>query len=180
MVSKTLEQAAEETKADMTPMIDCTFQLLIFFMCSIKFKVLEGKLQTYLPKDVGVNATPIDKVLEKVDVRIDRTVTRETLKLDDVESYRAWKAAGWKLDQVRISVQGTPIKSMAELDTLLKDMRKRIPPPDLKADPTAEDQLKMNIEAMKGVLYEDVVRVVDRAIDAGFTSITFRGIEKDA
>lgn len=180
MVSKTLEQATEETKIEMTPMIDVTFLLLIFFMCSIKFKVLEGKLQTYLPKDVGVNATPIDKVLEKVDVRIDRVMTREALNLDDVESYRNWKDAGWKIDQVRISVQGTPVKSMQELESLLKEMRKRIPPPDLKADPTAEDQLKMNIEAMKGVLYEDVVRVVDTAIDAEFTSITFRGIEKDA
>ncbi|MDF1837417.1 MAG: biopolymer transporter ExbD, partial [Planctomycetota bacterium] len=39
---------------DMTPMIDVTFLLLIFFMCTLKFKVLEGKLTAYLPKDVGV------------------------------------------------------------------------------------------------------------------------------
>jgi biopolymer transport protein ExbD len=180
MVSKTLEQGAEETKGDMTPMIDCTFLLLIFFMCSIKFKILEGKLQTYLPKDVGVNATPIQQILEKVDVRIDRVATREKLNLDDLDSYKAWKSAGWKLDQVSLHVMGQPVRSMDELKALLREMRKRIPAPDLKADPTAEDALKMNIEAMKGVLYEDVVRVVDEAIAAGFTSITFRGIEKDA
>ena len=39
----------------MTPMIDVTFLLLIFFMCTLKFKTLEGKLAAYLPKDVGVN-----------------------------------------------------------------------------------------------------------------------------
>ena len=42
-----------EVAADLTPMIDVTFLLLIFFLCSIQFKVLEGKLSTYLPKDVG-------------------------------------------------------------------------------------------------------------------------------
>ena len=55
----------EELKGDMTPMIDVVFQLLIFFMLSIKFKVLEGKLSAFLPKDVGVNtspAVPKDKV----------------------------------------------------------------------------------------------------------------------
>ena len=37
-------------------MIDVVFLLLIFFICTMKFKVLEGKLATVLPKDVGVNA----------------------------------------------------------------------------------------------------------------------------
>ena len=41
----------------MTPMIDVTFLLLIFFMCTLKFKILEGKLGAYLPKDVGVQTT---------------------------------------------------------------------------------------------------------------------------
>ena len=45
----------DEIKMDMTPMIDVVFQLMIFFMCTIKFKTLEGKLTAYLPKDVGVN-----------------------------------------------------------------------------------------------------------------------------
>ena len=57
----------EEEKCDleMTPMIDVTFLLLIFFMCTLKFKTLEGKLSAHLPKDVGVNqsdAEPIEKV----------------------------------------------------------------------------------------------------------------------
>ena len=45
---------ANEMKMDMTPMIDVIFQLLIFFMCSLKFKSLEGKLASYLPKAVGL------------------------------------------------------------------------------------------------------------------------------
>ena len=53
----------EELEIDLTPMIDVTFQLLIFFICTLKFKTLEGKLETELPKDVGVNAAPVVREL---------------------------------------------------------------------------------------------------------------------
>ncbi len=72
MVSeKSKEAATEETKMQMTPMIDVTFLLLIFFLCSIKFKLLDGKLAAYLPRDVGVNASPIDIELLKIDIRME-------------------------------------------------------------------------------------------------------------
>lgn len=62
---------------DLTPMIDVTFQLIIFFMLNIKFKVLEGKLATELPKDVGVNAGEIVDLLEKIDIGIAPDPTRD-------------------------------------------------------------------------------------------------------
>ena len=69
MASRTTEEAAsQEVDMQMTPMIDVTFLLLIFFMCSIKFKMLDGKLAAYLPRDVGVNATPVDQMMEKIDI----------------------------------------------------------------------------------------------------------------
>ena len=37
----------------MTPMIDVVFLLLIFFMCASKFRIPEGALRAYLPKDSG-------------------------------------------------------------------------------------------------------------------------------
>lgn len=48
----------EPIKVDMTPMIDVVFQLLIFFMCSLNFKNMEGMLQSYLPKDLGIFSAP--------------------------------------------------------------------------------------------------------------------------
>jgi biopolymer transport protein ExbD len=177
MGSQVQEEAQEEIKPDLTPAIDVTFLLLIFFICSIKFKVLEGKLQTYLPKDVGVNTTPQQKMLEKIDIRIVRKQTREVLDLEQVENYKQWKnSGGWKEDQVQISFQGQPIPTLKELGRLLKEKRKAIPAPK----EGEEDDLKMNLEAMKGTIYEDIVKVVDVALEAGFTSITFRGIEMDA
>ncbi|MCB9897207.1 MAG: biopolymer transporter ExbD [Planctomycetes bacterium] len=59
----------EETKIELTPMIDVVFLLLIFFIVTIKFKVLEGKLETELPKDVGVNAST-DLPKEKIEISI--------------------------------------------------------------------------------------------------------------
>jgi len=54
MSNKTQELAKEENTMDMTPMIDVTFQLLIFFMCSLNFKTEEGMLLSHLPKDQGI------------------------------------------------------------------------------------------------------------------------------
>ncbi len=66
--------AQEKIEMEMTPMIDVTFLLLIFFICTLKFKTLEGKLAAYLPKDVGVNqsqAEPIEKVEILLKVRVE-------------------------------------------------------------------------------------------------------------
>ena len=38
---------------DMTPMIDVVFQLLIFFMLTLHFQEVEGRLLSTLPKDKG-------------------------------------------------------------------------------------------------------------------------------
>ncbi len=54
---------------EMTPMIDVTFLLLVFFMCTLRFKPLEGKLSAYLPKDVGqTHAQP--EVVPDLQVRV--------------------------------------------------------------------------------------------------------------
>ncbi|MBK6942778.1 MAG: biopolymer transporter ExbD [Planctomycetes bacterium] len=172
------DEATSETRMDMTPMIDVTFQLIIFFMCNIKFRMLEGKLQTYLPKDVGVNPTQHEHVLEKIDIRIERTVAKSELGLDDVARFRKWSdAGGTTMGQVRILLRGEPVKDMEALRSRLAAIRARIPGPTDAAD---EDSIKMNLEPLPGVLYEDVVRVVDVALDAKFTSLTFRGVPIDA
>ncbi|MHC4777732.1 MAG: ExbD/TolR family protein [Planctomycetota bacterium] len=52
---------SEAPEMSMTPMIDVTFQLLIFFMVTSKFKTLEGKLDAYLPKDRGMDNIRIEE-----------------------------------------------------------------------------------------------------------------------
>ncbi len=48
----------DSSELDMTPMIDVTFLLLIFFMVATKFKTKEGSLKSWLPKDRGMAAAP--------------------------------------------------------------------------------------------------------------------------
>jgi biopolymer transport protein ExbD len=71
------KEEIEEVELDLTPMIDVVFLLLIFFIVTMKFKVLEGKLDTELPKDVGVNSNPIEDLLEKVEISIFPDKSRE-------------------------------------------------------------------------------------------------------
>ncbi len=51
----------EDVEMDMTPMIDVSFQLLIFFILTINFPVQEGNLSTFLPKDRGMQKTESKK-----------------------------------------------------------------------------------------------------------------------
>jgi biopolymer transport protein ExbD len=49
-----LEEGRADTK--MTPMIDCVFLLLIFFVCAASFQVIEDVLPTELPPSGAVEA----------------------------------------------------------------------------------------------------------------------------
>ncbi len=67
----------DEVEVELTPMIDVVFLLLIFFIVTMKFKVLEGRLETELPKDVGVNSGDVEDLLEKVEIQIKSEPTEE-------------------------------------------------------------------------------------------------------
>jgi biopolymer transport protein ExbD len=43
-----------------TPMIDCIFQLIIFFMVNVKFRTMEGLLKAFLPRADSSVPTVVD------------------------------------------------------------------------------------------------------------------------
>ncbi len=55
---------------DLTPMIDVVFLLLVFFVCTMSFKVLQGRLDTELPKGVGPSAGEVVDLLEPIDLYV--------------------------------------------------------------------------------------------------------------
>ncbi|MCC6408240.1 MAG: biopolymer transporter ExbD [Planctomycetes bacterium] len=55
---------------NVTPLIDVIFCLCVFFMCSFRFKQLEGKFDTWLPKNKGAEGMPVDSVIEEVRVAL--------------------------------------------------------------------------------------------------------------
>jgi hypothetical protein len=61
---------ADETAFDMTPMIDCTFQLIIFFILTSKFKQLERREGADLPLDEGPRSDDPQHAASKLTLRL--------------------------------------------------------------------------------------------------------------
>lgn len=153
--------AEDDADLEMTPMIDVTFLLLIFFMCTIKFKTLEGKLTAYLPKDVGTSTKQADPV-EKVEIRID--VIQPGGRLNP-EGTGPWSGEGrFIFDKSRVVQYRVGPKRSTDLDEIHAQLKKLY---------AADPERGATIDARKGVVYEDVVRVLDRALEVNFKEITF-------
>src|SRR5215813_10128926 len=52
------EQSENPVAINVVPMVDVIFCLCVFFMCSFKFKQLEGKFDSWLPKNKGDSGAP--------------------------------------------------------------------------------------------------------------------------
>lgn len=63
MAKKRRRREAKETEFDLTPMIDVTFQLLIFFILVMKFKEVERRHAARIPTDEGQQ----NKITEPID-----------------------------------------------------------------------------------------------------------------
>jgi len=150
-------------KGDMTPMIDVTFQLLIFFMLTIEFKQLEGKLSAYLPKDVGVNQSQAEPK-EKVEIVL--RVAAEGTKLDP-EKGGPWTGEGpYKYGddrKVDISIGPRTTRDLEEVRRRLKELKLQDP------------ERPATIDAYPGTIYEDVIKVLDVVLLADYSDVTFVG-----
>jgi len=50
--------SGEDTVMNMTPMIDICFQLIVFFMLTLRFPSVSSRFETQLPKDRGQASSP--------------------------------------------------------------------------------------------------------------------------
>jgi len=159
--------AEEEIEMEMTPMIDVTFLLLIFFLCTIKFKILEGKLAAYLPKDVGVNssqAEPKEKV--EITILVANAGTKVYAAGDDAgKVWQGEPTRRFEFEGRRLRYQIGPRKSeeLDKIQTWLEDLYRK--------DPEAAS----TIDCRPGTVYGDMVPVLDALVASGFTQITFVG-----
>ena len=157
------EIAEEEFNMEMTPMIDVTFLLLIFFLCTIKFKTLEGKLSAYLPKDVGVNQSQAEPK-EKVEIKV--KVVKEGSRRDPVDTSKPWSGEGRYEYIGREQAYYVGPRQARDLDDLLERLQTLY-----RSDP----ERPTTIAPFPGTVYGDIVPVLDRTIEAGFQDITFVG-----
>ena len=174
-----LEDAQEEVKPDMTPMIDVVFLMIIFFIC-IDFKVLESKLPAFLPKDKGsqdFKVEPQEQLSIKVYVEtkgnpiFPNGATANTLNPNTGRPYRFVL----KDHRVRWEVGPKPLSNIMDVQNELKKIATD-PASQVKDEKTGGRKLMgCVIEAYPGTYYEDVAKTADAAHEAGFEEINFGG-----
>jgi biopolymer transport protein ExbD len=174
-----LEDAQEEVKPDMTPMIDVVFLMIIFFIC-IDFKVLESKLPAYLPKDKGSQSTVVEPQ-EQLSVKVHADVDGTKRYADNVPAgginEMTKRPYRFKLEnhKVRWEVGPKPLYKIedvkTELQRIAKDPSSQVP--DIEKG--GKKLMGCVIEAYPGTYYDDVAKTADACHDAGFKEINFGG-----
>ena len=174
-----LDDAQEEAKADMTPMIDVVFLMIIFFIC-IEFKVLESKLDAFLPTDKGSMNTVVEPEEQlAIKIHVDSKGVPEWengggpgLVNDTTDRPYRFKLKGHK---VRYEIGPKPVGTIQEvfqeLKRIAEDPISQIP--DKKTG--GKKLMSCVIEAYPGTYYEDVAKTNDAANAAGFKEVNFGG-----
>jgi hypothetical protein len=174
-----LEDAQEEVKPDMTPMIDVVFLMIIFFIC-IDFKVLESKLPAFLPKDKGSQNTvvePQEQLSVKIHVEAEGTekyppgISKGGVNPGSKRPYR------FTLENHRVKweVGPRPLTSIEdvkrELERIARDPNSQVP----DKEKGGKKLMGVVIEPYPGACYEDVAKTTDACRAANFTDINFGG-----
>ncbi len=170
----------EETELNMTPMIDIVFQLIIFFLLSLKFKTIDRRIESMLPKDRGLAPTPtFPEDFLKVKIKLfrrdmkDKEKAHTVLRIDnDRTTYKL--PAAWKGRLKELSA-GTRVqdydKTMARIKSVV--VKK------MKAHGGNPEEVKGEIVAPppKGgaVPHGDIVQVLNIFLELGMIDVVFEG-----
>lgn len=156
----------EEVKPDMTPMIDVTFLLLIFFIVTLKFKVLEGRLDAALPKDRGTSTTEAEEV-EKIDILM---TVAEPGKLIPDESLKGLKIYQGRRIRIEIGTQRW-YYDPSDID----DVYDPIPGLPTFLSTYDKEETPVSLDARKGINYGDVIILLDVVVREEFEKVSFAG-----
>jgi biopolymer transport protein ExbD len=131
------ESSDNPVAINVTAMVDVIFCLCLFFMCSFQFKQLEGKIESWLPKDRGLHNTADTPVLVREEIRI-------TMSWDDAAN----------ATRLRVG-QNDAFLAEAEMLAQVRQMRDEY----TRAGKTGWPVV---IDAEPAVPWKDVVHVADR------------------
>ncbi len=118
---------------NVVPMVDVIFCLCLFFMCSLKFKQLEGKIETWLPKDRGVEQTPPDKVV-----------------LEEIRVFMRWQDGRTVTKVGNRAPAGSDLELMQTINQMSNDYKK-----------LGKTDYPVLIDALHDVPWKDVIHVLD-------------------
>ncbi len=186
MSSRVLDdQKNVESEMDLTPMIDVTFLLLVFFIMTFNFKTTEGLIQSYLPRDRGTGTSKA-KIPTETRIRIlwyaldsnTETVDEHGRAVIRIEREEIPTRA-YADDDARCRVKGCgQFHGSPDMDALFELLVRRkasyVPPPG--RDPAKG--MPVIIDARPQVPFKYVVQVLNVCLKAGLHDVTFAAAEK--
>lgn len=110
------DQKENPVAINVVPMVDVIFCLCIFFMCSFKFKEIEGKFDSWLPRNKGADAPMSEKdVIEELRIAVFYDPTTSTVvrqlgqrKVESDDELQTLIRQGHE-DYIRLNKPDTPV-----------------------------------------------------------------------
>ena len=167
----------EETELNMTPMIDIVFQLIIFFLITLKFKTIDERLDASLPKTHGIentNQRPPEAPKVKLKVfrknKADESKAYTLVKIDN--THRIPLPAGtWKGLHADDSIRHEAYDAaMARIRAVLEEKVALF-----KDDPDFYCEIVSPMPDGGAVPEGDVIRLVDSMVQLEVKDIRFEG-----
>ena len=163
-------KATEEAKLDLTPMIDCVFLLLIFFMCSMNFVKSEGIIKSFLPKNRGQGTGTPEIDLSEVRVKLLWYSPDTGRPTNDKDNGEVVLKVGTKVYQ-NVMDSGYEIPDYDQLYADLIGHRESY-------KGSGDQGLPVIIDGRKQVPFKHVVYVLNACIKADIIDVTFAAPEK--
>ena len=142
------EESDNPVGINITAMVDIIFCLCLFFMCSLHFKQVEGKIDSWMPKDRGVNEGEIKPQLEEIRIfmkwdHASSTVIRKVGSRNPVAN-----------DEELLDIIRANIKDYARL---------------------GKTEVPVVVDSTDAVPWKDVVHLLDLCKKEGLSKINFAG-----
>ena len=150
---------------NMTPMIDIVFQLIVFFLLTLKFKSVDSRIDSALPKTVGLTRNPI--VVEETPHVVVK-LFREDHETPDRAYTRLRVGNRWTADLPR---SGDPDGRHAVLAALAEEIRTV----HELTGAAAAGEIKTPMPKGAAVPHGDVMAVLDAFLEAGLDNVSFQG-----
>jgi biopolymer transport protein ExbD len=156
----------EEAKLEMTPMIDVTFLLLIFFLATLRFKTLDGRLAAYLPNDGLSNLPALTEPVQPLDLVIEVVAPGTRLTLQGERWSEGSGRYRFASDRVlSYSLGPGRFRTFEQLDARLQALAGQSESTPIKLVPR------------DGVVHSEAVQVLDRLAAYGWTEVIIRGAD---